>query len=137
MIDEKTGWYFVHTSVKAVVIRDGHVLLCRNPRSEWELPGGWPDRDDTSLADTVVREVREECGIEVVVGDVVHAGMLHVGTDPVAIIALRATTSGDSVPVVSTEHSDVRFFPLRTVPDPTPPLYRDAIRRAADGASDD
>lgn len=67
------------------------MLLCRNPRDEWELPGGWPDRDDRTLADTVIREVREECGIEVTVGDVVHAETLRFGDDPVVIVALVAT----------------------------------------------
>jgi 8-oxo-dGTP pyrophosphatase MutT (NUDIX family) len=27
-------------SVKGVVVRDGRVLLLRNERDEWELPGG-------------------------------------------------------------------------------------------------
>lgn len=88
------------------------MLLCRNPRGQWELPGGWPDREDRTLADTVVREVREECGIEVAVGGVVHAEMLRVGDGPVVVVALRATPRHPYSLVSSAEHSEIRFFPV-------------------------
>ena len=43
------------------------VLLLRNYREEWELPGGRPD-DGESLADAATREVREETGLDVTAG---------------------------------------------------------------------
>ncbi len=57
--------------VGAVVWRDGAVLLERRgqppARGSWALPGGLVDVGET-LEEAVRREVREECGIEVVVG---------------------------------------------------------------------
>ncbi len=51
MIDRDTGWYFMATSIKGIVIDpSGRVLLGRNPRNEWELPGGWPDLADDGLS---------------------------------------------------------------------------------------
>lgn len=48
--------------------RDGRLLMLRQPhRVGWSLPGGLLDRGE-SAADAVAREVREEVGIEVVVG---------------------------------------------------------------------
>jgi len=35
-------------SVKGVLIIDGGVVLLRNERDEWELPGGRVDPEDTS-----------------------------------------------------------------------------------------
>lgn len=58
----------------AVFNRQGQVLLVkrgRPPRAgQWGLPGGLLELGER-LADGVRREVREECGIEIDVGDVV------------------------------------------------------------------
>lgn len=62
-------------AVGAVVIDGDTVLLVRRalpPRQgEWSLPGGRLELGE-SMADGVRREVREETGIEVEVGDVVE-----------------------------------------------------------------
>ncbi len=41
---------------------DRRVLLCRNHRSEWELPGGRPQLGESFPA-CLVREVEEETGL--------------------------------------------------------------------------
>jgi 8-oxo-dGTP pyrophosphatase MutT (NUDIX family) len=48
-------------SVKAVIFDDHRVLLVRNDRSEWELPGGKLEFNE-SPTECVEREVREETG---------------------------------------------------------------------------
>jgi mutator protein MutT len=59
-------------AVGAVVVRDGKVLLVlrgREPgRGLWSLPGGIVHPGETLKA-AVVRELREECGIEVAVAE--------------------------------------------------------------------
>ena len=48
--------------VRGVVVRDGRMLLVRElTDGRWALPGGWADVGE-SLAEAVVREVREESG---------------------------------------------------------------------------
>ncbi|WP_271222407.1 NUDIX domain-containing protein [Streptosporangium carneum] len=131
MIDAETGWYFMHASVKAVVLVEGEVLLCRNPRDKWELPGGWPSKEDSSLADVVRREVHEESGLDVVVGPVVGAEIMTIGrSGKVLIVALRATVEGPAAPRVSDEHSDVRFFPAAELPEDLENGYADLIAAA-------
>jgi len=50
--------------VRGVVFRDGRVLLVRElSDGRWALPGGWADVGE-SLAEAVVREVREESGYD-------------------------------------------------------------------------
>jgi 8-oxo-dGTP diphosphatase len=61
--------------VGAVVFKDDSVLLVKrgNPplAGTWSLPGGAVHRSET-LVDAVVREVKEECGIDVDVIDLVR-----------------------------------------------------------------
>jgi len=51
-------------SVKGVLLVDGAVVLVKNDRDEWELPGGRVDPGETH-AQTLVREFKEELAIEV------------------------------------------------------------------------
>ncbi|MFE7560067.1 NUDIX domain-containing protein [Kitasatospora sp. NPDC057500] len=70
-------------SVTAVVTNDaGRLLLIhKTDNNLWALPGGGHDIGE-SVADTVVREVREETGIDVEVDSVVG-----LYTDPAHVIA--------------------------------------------------
>lgn len=87
MLDASTGWYVVPATVKAVVVSpDRRVLLARNKRDEWELPGGWPTREDETVADVIRREVSEEAAIEVEVGPLLHAELANVGGHHVVIV---------------------------------------------------
>ena len=68
----------IGVAAKAIVRRpDGRVLLIRRPdhaRTDpglWDLPGGKMD-DGETLEQVLVREVREETGLDVAVGEVVH-----------------------------------------------------------------
>ena len=62
------------TGVAAVVIEDDKVILVRRGRppayGEWSLPGGAVELGET-LANAVVREVKEEIGLEVEVLELV------------------------------------------------------------------
>jgi 8-oxo-dGTP pyrophosphatase MutT (NUDIX family) len=54
-------------SVKGVVLIERRVLLLRNERDEWELPGGRPEPGE-AWREALVRELREEADIDVVAG---------------------------------------------------------------------
>jgi mutator protein MutT len=62
-------------AVGAVVVRDGRVLLARRGKAPsyglWSLPGGAVELGER-VKDAVRREIREECGIEIEVTDVVE-----------------------------------------------------------------
>jgi len=57
----------VRTAAKALIVREGCLLLnhCRDETGDWyALPGGG-QREGETLAETIVRECREEIGAEV------------------------------------------------------------------------
>jgi ADP-ribose pyrophosphatase YjhB (NUDIX family) len=56
-------------SIKGVVIHADKVLLLRNDREEWELPGGRLEIGETP-EECVAREIAEETGWRVRVGPV-------------------------------------------------------------------
>ena len=65
-------------AVGAIVIHDGHLLLVRRAQppqaGRWSLPGGRVEPGET-LRDAVAREVREETGLAVRVGE--HIGWVE------------------------------------------------------------
>jgi 8-oxo-dGTP pyrophosphatase MutT (NUDIX family) len=69
--------YMVPVSVKGLVIEDGKVWLRQNERGEWELPGGKLEKNEQP-EETVIREMREELGYDVLVKDLLQAHMYSV-----------------------------------------------------------
>lgn len=61
-------------AVGAAVCRDGRVLIVQRGREPskgvWTIPGGAVDLAET-MREAAAREVREECAIEIEIGDVV------------------------------------------------------------------
>ena len=100
-------------SVKGVVIRDGQVLLLRNERDEWELPGGKLELGEDP-ASCVAREITEEVGWMITTGPILDAWQYHIrdGVD-VLIVTYGCHTTADAAPVLSSEHKEVGLFTAR------------------------
>lgn len=64
-------------SIKGVVIHANKVLLLKNARDEWELPGGRLEIGETP-EECVAREIEEETGWHVAVGPILDTWLYHV-----------------------------------------------------------
>jgi 8-oxo-dGTP pyrophosphatase MutT (NUDIX family) len=120
-------------SVKGVVLRGAEVLLLRNERDEWELPGGRLERGE-SPRECVAREVTEEVGWSVEAGPLLDAWVYRIesaGRD-VLILTYACREHDDvprAVPQVSHEHRQARLFHVDDLGElPMPEGYRRSIR---------
>lgn len=130
-------------SAKGIVLRrysDGgfRVLLARNPRGEWELPGGRPEADE-SEPDAVAREITEETGQLVWVTDLVDRFDLVIpevvgpaGAPATVEIAAYACHLAAKRPLrLSSEHGQLGWLPVADLPDSVPAGYAAVITRHA------
>ncbi|MPZ68828.1 MAG: NUDIX domain-containing protein [Actinobacteria bacterium] len=104
-------------AVGAICIHEDRMLLIRRGREpsigRWSLPGGRVETREL-LADALVREVKEETGLDIEVGDL--AGILEVpGEVHYVILDHFATVIGPSEPVAGDDAIEARWVPLDEV----------------------
>lgn len=98
-------------SIKGVVVRDGKVLLLKNDRDEWELPGGRIELDETP-DECVAREIAEETQWKVTTGPILDSWMYYIwqAKKHVFIVTYGCYPEESAEPVLSHEHKEVGLF---------------------------
>jgi 8-oxo-dGTP pyrophosphatase MutT (NUDIX family) len=99
-------------SVKGVVLDPAdRVLLLRNERDEWELPGGRIEIGE-SPEECVAREIAEETGWEVRAGPILDSWMYYVeaAEKHVFVVTYGCFAETALEPVLSHEHGAVGLF---------------------------
>lgn len=127
--------------VTAAVIRDpeGRILLARRPPDRhmgglWEFPGGKLD-DGEAPAQGLARELREELGVSVEVGDpLTFAVHEEPGLAILLLFYTAAIVAGSPRPLDGQELAWVE--PVELLLYPTPPADAELVRRLAHGGSD-
>ena len=113
------------------------MLLLLNERGEWDLPGGRPDPGEDHRA-ALKREVREETGLVVEVGDALDEHLFEVLPRRfVRILPFVCRLTGGGDVVLSHEHLETRWLPLDELGETIaghllPAGYLGAIRQAID-----
>ena len=116
-------------SIKGVVFVGERVVLLKNEREEWELPGGRLEAGEAPPV-CVVREIREELAIDVTAEKLLDCWLYEVlpGRE-VVIVTYGCRHDGDGIVRVSHEHSAVGQFDLSELDGlPMPEGYRRSIR---------
>jgi len=119
-------------SVKGVLVRGGRVLLLRNERREWELPGGRLELGETP-PQCVAREIAEETGWVVETGPILDSWMYYIDQVKRNVFIVTygchlADGQDDVDPVLSHEHQQIGLFTEAEAADLRMPLgYKTSI----------
>lgn len=104
--------------VGAIVVNDDHLLMVRRGHGpaagEWAVPGGRVEAGET-LAEALVREVREETTLEVVCDQLVGWVERIADDHHVVILDFKATLMEPADPVAASDAAEVSWVPLHEV----------------------
>ena len=104
--------------VAALIWKDKRFMICQRPANktrafEWEFVGGKVEKGET-LEQALVRECREEIGVEIAVDDV-YAEVDHVYPDiTIHLTLFNARLTGDEPKMI--EHNDIKFILPAEIP---------------------
>lgn len=122
--------------VGVVVIDEGRMLLVKRGRGilagSWAIPGG-KVRYGERLTDAAIREIREETGLEVALGDVVWTGESLGASEPpehhVVLVDFTGRVTGGELRA-GDDAADVAFVPLEDLRSwPLTPTMYDLLDR--------
>ena len=106
--------------VGVIIVDSDQLLMIRRGHGpaagDWSIPGGHVERGET-LAEAVVRELREETGLEGVCADFVGWDEKIGEEFHFVLLAFRATLLEVTDPVAGDDAAEARWVPLSEVAD--------------------
>ena len=101
--------------VGAIIERAGTVFAARrNPERSagglWEFPGGKVEANETP-EQALTREIKEELGVEVSIGNLVDTSLSNVAGLTIELACYLATLEGPE-PISSTDHDALTWVPI-------------------------
>jgi 8-oxo-dGTP pyrophosphatase MutT (NUDIX family) len=103
-------------SVKGIIIWEDKVLLLKNERDEWDLPGGKLSADVSAEA-CLIREVKEETNLDVSIGHLEATFIYNVQNwVRVLVVVYQCSVISKKEDLkISGEHYDVGFFSVQNL----------------------
>ncbi|MBI3709340.1 MAG: NUDIX hydrolase [Proteobacteria bacterium] len=117
-------------SIKGVVFVGDRVVLLKNERDEWELPGGKLEPGEDPIP-CLAREIAEELSITVEVGAILDCWRYDIRNKVEVVVVSYGCHAGSAESLKpSNEHKALGLFTLQELGDlKMPDGYRRAIRR--------
>lgn len=104
---------FADIPQKALIVYEGKVLIVFDAvKKVWELPGGRVEAgEEANLRSALKREIREELGVEINVGQVIDA-FVFIGGKPHCVIVYRCELVGrpEGIQIDGVEVGEVRWI---------------------------
>lgn len=114
-------------AVSALIFHEGNILLAhRRDIDWWNLPGGGMEAGET-VDEALRREVYEETGLEIEVGQLV--GVYSKPQKQEVVLAFRCQVRAGE-PRETDETSECRYFPADALPSNTLPKHRERVEDA-------
>ncbi|MCH1984338.1 NUDIX hydrolase [Ruminococcus sp. OA3] len=116
----ETGYQTPKLDTRAAVFENGKILLVREKKGTWSLPGGWVDVDQ-SVGSNTVKEVKEEAGLDVRAVRLIAVQDRRKHNIPeyihgvCKVFVLCEALGGEFQENMETTES--RFFPLSEIPE--------------------
>ncbi len=116
---KETPWPFVKAGVAGVLLRGDRILMVRRrygaKRGSWCIPCGNVEMGE-DVRDAVRREIHEETGLDVAVGEVVDVLSTHHSPERSVVgVWFHVTEQGGDL-VAGDDAAEVRLFPLDEPP---------------------
>lgn len=118
-------------SIKGIIIENNHVLLLKNDRNEWELPGGRLEVDEDPEK-CLIREIYEELRLNCMVNCIIDSWVYEVFQGKyVFIVTYLCKCNDTSNVIISEEHLEYRWVQIEDLDDVIiPEGYKQSIRSA-------
>ena len=109
----------------AIIAQDNTILLChRRDKDLWNLPGGKVE-DGESPWEGVIREVKEEIGVDVMVKRLLG---IYFKEEQNEIVFSFECVIENGIPTLSNEADEIKFFSLEEIPANTAPRQMERIK---------
>ncbi|GAA4076908.1 NUDIX hydrolase [Nonomuraea soli] len=123
-------------SVHALLLRDARVLLGRRAGTGfadgmWHLPSGHVEAGEDAVT-TLVREIREELGVDVAPADLRFAHVMHMADDWVHLFFAAEQWVGEPVVAEPDKCSELAWWEVSALPPDTVTYAASAVRQAAE-----
>ena len=116
----ETGYQTPKIDTRAVIFKDGRILLAHENNGTWSLPGGWCDVLE-SVGSNTIKEVKEETGLDVVTKRIIAIQDRNKHNKPkyaygiCKIFVLCEVIGGKFVENIET--TEIEYFDLNNLPN--------------------